>query len=163
MSSITPFQRSRRPASVRRGFVAAVFCAAALAACTSPPPPASTTTPPAAAAAAPAAPKTAPPTAVQTDPRARFVDRSWRVVSSNGVAVGTRYRFESDGTLRIDAEGSMPGIGRWTFDHGRLAMIEEGIAYPTDIVALDENRFAIRSHNPGEPVDIVMEKVGDAR
>lgn len=160
MLSVPLFPRSRRPISTRSGLVAAMVCAATLAACTSPPPPTST---PAAPSAAPVAPTPAPSTAAPTDPRARFVDRSWRVVSSNGVAVGTRYRFEGDGTLRIEAEGSTPGIGRWTFEQGRLVMIEEGIAYPTDIVALDENRFAIRSHNPGEPVDIVMEKVGDAR
>jgi hypothetical protein len=160
MSSITSSKRYAHPVSRHGGFLAAAVCTAVLAACTSPPPPAAQSTP-AVSSSAPAAP--APSAAAPADPRTRFVDRTWRVVSSNGVAAGTRYRFESDGTLRIDAEGSTPGIGRWTFEQGRLVMIEEGIAYPTDIVALDENRFAIRSHNPGEPVDIVMSKVEDAR
>lgn len=163
MSSILAFERCARPARVRGGLLAAAVSAATLAACSSPPPPASppSTSPP--PAAAPAVPAPAPSAAAQPDPRALFVDRTWRVVSSNGVAAGTRYRFESDGTLVIEADGSTPGVGRWTFEQGRLVMIEEGIAYPTDIVALDANRFSIRSHNPGEPVDIVMTKAEDAR
>jgi hypothetical protein len=69
---------------------------------------------------------------------------------------GTRYRFASDGSLHVEAAGSTPGLGRWTFDHGALVMIEDGIAYPTDILRLDATHFSIRSHNPGAPVDIVM-------
>jgi hypothetical protein len=171
MSSITLYERCARAARVRGGLLAVAMCAVTLAACSSPPPPASppSTSPPPASAPPPAAsvaapaPAPAPSAAAQPDPRALFVDRTWRVVSSNGVAAGTRYRFESDGTLRIEAEGATPGVGRWTFDQGRLVMIEEGIAYPTDIVALDASRFSIRSHNPGEPVDIAMTKVEDAR
>jgi hypothetical protein len=100
--------------------------------------------------------------ASSADPRARFVDMSWRVESSNAVAPGTRYRFGSDGTLRIDAPGSTPALGRWTWAHGALVMIEDGIAYPTDILHLDARRFSIRSHNPGTPVDIAMVRVGAA-
>ena len=102
----------------------------------------------------------APPPAQTTDPRTRFVDVDWRVVSSSAVAPGTRYRFGSDGSLRIEAEGSTPGLGRWTFEGGKLVMIEEGIAYPTDILRLDDGHFTIRSHNPGTPVDIAMVRHG---
>jgi hypothetical protein len=100
------------------------------------------------------------PAAQAADPRARFVDIDWRVVSSSAVAPGTRYRFGSDGSLRIEAEGSTPGLGRWTFEGGKLVMIEEGIAYPTDILRLDDGHFTIRSHNPGTPVDIAMVRHG---
>jgi hypothetical protein len=104
----------------------------------------------------------APPATQPTDARPRFVDVDWRVVSSSAVAIGTRYRFAADGSLRIEAEGSTPGIGRWTFEDGKLVMIEEGIAYPTEILRLDAGHFTIRSHNPGTPVDIAMVR-GDAR
>lgn len=90
------------------------------------------------------------------DARARFVDVDWRVVSSSAVAIGTHYRFAADGTLRIEAAGSPPGIGRWSYEDGALVMIEEGIAYPTEILRLDADHFSIRSHNPGTPVDIEM-------
>ena len=96
------------------------------------------------------------------DPRVRFVDATWRVETSSAVAPGTLYRFRFDGTLLIDAPGSTPGIGRWTWEHGALTMIEEGIAYPTEILALDDKTFAIRSHNPGQPVDIKMVRVDAA-
>jgi hypothetical protein len=39
-------------------------------------------------------------------------------------------------------------------------MIEEGIPYPTDILELTADRFRIRSHNPGEPVEIGMVLAG---
>ena len=102
----------------------------------------------------------AAPTAQPANPRALFVDIDWRVVSSSAVAVGTRYRFGSDGSLRIQAAGSTLGLGRWTFDDGKLVMVEEGIAYPTEILRLDTGHFTIRSHNPGTPVDIAMERDG---
>ena len=133
--------RAYRPAWTRAGLLAALV--AACAGCAPP-----------AAEQAPAAngSRQAPAAA----PRTRFVDVDWRVASSSAVAVGTRYRFGSDGSLRIEAAGSTPGIGRWTFEGGRLVMIEEGIAYPTEILRLDEGHFTIRSHNPGSPVDIAM-------
>ena len=85
----------------------------------------------------------------------RFVDRVWRVESSTAVAPGMLYTFLADGTLVMQAQ-STPGYGRWTYENGALVMIEEGIAYPTDILALDDSTFSIRSHNPGEPVDIKL-------
>lgn len=118
---------------------------AACSACT--PHPATTGSQSGPSASAPAQP---------ADARARFVDIDWRVVSSSAVAVGTRYRFGSDGSLRIDAAGSTPGVGRWSMDGGKLVMVEEGIAYPTDILRLDAGHFTLRSHNPGTPVEIAM-------
>jgi hypothetical protein len=35
-------------------------------------------------------------------------------------------------------------------------MVEESISYPTDILGLTPETFTIRSHNPGQPVDITM-------
>jgi hypothetical protein len=107
-------------------------------------------------AAAPASPPASVEPAAPVDLRAKFIDIPWRVESSNAVAPGTRYRFAADGSLHIDAAGSTPGVGRWTWENGALVMIEEGIAYPTDILRLDATHFSIRSHNPGKPVDIVM-------
>ena len=129
--------------------VAAMIFGMFLAACTQSPPPSS------------GAPQTAPPTSTQTtaDPQTakpRFVDRVWRVDSSSAVAPGTTYAFLADGTLVINAPSSTAAYGHWTYTNAALVMIEEGIAYPTDILALDEHSFAIRSHNPGEPVDIKL-------
>jgi hypothetical protein len=101
---------------------------------------------------APAAPAAKPAAVAQP----AFVDRLWRVESSSAVAPGTTYRFAADGSLHIQSPGSPPASGRWTYDGGKLVMIEEGIAYPTDILVLDARRLTIRSHNPGEPVDIAM-------
>lgn len=132
----------KRPPMTRACIVAALV--AACVACAPPP-------------AVPEAPEPdAAPAAQAADPRARFVDIDWRVVSSSAVVVGTRYRFGSDGSLRIEAAGSTPGLGRWRFDGGKLVMVEEGIAYPTDILRLDHGHFTIRSHNPGTPVEIAM-------
>jgi len=35
-----------------------------------------------------------------------------------------------------------------------VVMVEESIAYPTDILHLDEKEFRIRSNNPGGSVEI---------
>lgn len=113
------------------------------------------------APSAPPAPEARPATpsadaagAVAAKPR--FVDRVWRVESSTAVAPGMLYTFLTDGTLVMQAPQSTPGYGRWTYENDALVMIEEGIAYPTDILALDDSTFSIRSHNPGEPVDIKL-------
>lgn len=160
-----PMRERCMPAARRRRFrgrCLALVGVLALAACApSPQPPPSQPQSPSAASPPAAAP--APSTQASADRRPRFVDRTWRVVASNAVAVGTRYRFDADGTLRIEADGSTPSRGRWTYENGRLVLVEEGIAYPAEILALDERRFAIRSHNPGEPVDIEMAPADDAR
>ena len=85
-----------------------------------------------------------------------FVDREWRVQSSTAVAVGTRYTFKSDGTLLISSPGSTPSIGSWSRSGNGLVMVEESMPYQVDILSLSDSRFAIRSHNPGQPVDITL-------
>ncbi len=85
-----------------------------------------------------------------------FVDKVWKVKPSGKVEAGTTYTFLSDGTLVISSPNATPMHGRWSYEKGALVMVEEGISYPTDILAIDASRFNIRSHNPGEPVDIEL-------
>src|SRR3546814_21122892 len=68
------------------------------------------------------------------------------------------YAFPSDGTLVITAHGSTPTVGTWKYENGALTMIEQGQSYPTDIVVLSADQFTIRSHNPGTPVEITLER-----
>lgn len=111
---------------------------------------------PAPAAPAPAAPAQSPAAESVAVAPAAFVDKVWQVSTSSTVAPGTRYTFLGDGTLVIDSDTGTSGYGRWTFDNGALSMIEEGIAYPTDILELDADSFEIRSNNPGGPVTIAL-------
>jgi hypothetical protein len=101
-----------------------------------------------------AAPATA--TSQPCKPVAPFVDRAWRVRESSAVAPGTLYVFLSDGTLLVAADKQTPSFWRWTYDKGALTMIEESVAYPTDILTLNDKEFTIRSHNPGEAVLITL-------
>jgi hypothetical protein len=87
---------------------------------------------------------------------AAFVDKVWKVGKSSAVEPGTTYTFLADGTLVIDSPNGTPMHGRWSYDKGALVMVEEGISYPTEIIAIDATKFHIRSHNPGEPVDIEL-------
>jgi len=105
--------------------------------------------------AAPAVSATAPASQPCT-PAAPFIDRVWRVRESSAVAPGTLYVFLSDGTLLVAADKQTPSFWRWTYDHGALTMIEESVAYPTDILTLSDREFTIRSHNPGEAVLITL-------
>lgn len=131
--------------------VAAMSIAMALTACTPSAPHAGDTAPTPTASQ----PATKPATTAPSKPEsAAFTDRVWRVESSSAVAPGTLYTFLSDGTLVIRSDRSTPAYGRWTYTDGALVLIEEGMSYPADILSLDEGSFAIRSHNPGEPVDI---------
>lgn len=82
-----------------------------------------------------------------------FVNRVWRVAESTGVAPGHLYVFLSEGTLVIASPTGTPSLGTWTRDGVGLTMVEDGLAYATDIVSLTADEFRIRSHNPGEPVD----------
>jgi len=93
---------------------------------------------------------------------AAFVDKVWRVKSSSAVAPDTIYAFLSDGTLVVDSPGGTPMHGQWRFEGDKLTMIEEGQSYPTDILRLDASELHLRSHNPGEPVDIVLTLAPDA-
>jgi hypothetical protein len=141
---------------------------AALAACNADPPPAapSETTPPpqeTPATPAPAAPASAdtttPPPADSTAPA--FADRVWRVTGSSAVETGSTYTFLTGGTLLMDSPHGTPATGSWSYTGGRLTMTEEGITYPVDIVLLQDNRFTIRSNNPGGAVMIEMTAAPD--
>ena len=85
-----------------------------------------------------------------------FAGKVWRVQSSSAGDPGSTYAFLTDGTLVIDSPHGTPMQGQWRYDDGKLTMIEEGIAYPTDILRLDASAFQIRSHNPGGAVDIAL-------
>lgn len=97
------------------------------------------------AAPAPAAPADAPPT---------FINKVWRVAGPSESARGMLYVFLSTGTLVIHGPHDTPALGTWTQDGGALTMVEEGVAYPVDILALSNTEFRIRMHNPGAPTDI---------
>jgi hypothetical protein len=85
---------------------------------------------------------------------ASFVNRVWTVAESDSVAKGTLYVFLSEGTLVIASPHNKPMLGSWRRDGDRLVMVEESIAYPTDILHLDDKEFRIRSNNPGGSVEI---------
>lgn len=100
------------------------------------------------------------PTTVQTPSSApsspAFVEKVWRVAPSSAQQPGTTYTFLGGGALIIDAPGGTPMTGAWRQVDGRLTMVEEGIAYPTDIVELDAAHLVLRSHNPGGSVLISL-------
>jgi len=85
-----------------------------------------------------------------------FVNKVWKVKKSNAVTAGQIYVFLSEGTLVLASEHGTPTLGTWRSDPGGLTMIEEGISYPTDIVRLTADEFVIRSHNPGDVVEITL-------
>jgi hypothetical protein len=87
---------------------------------------------------------------------ATFVNKVWRVESSSSVAPGTIYVFLSEGTLLIASSNSRPLLGTWTSANGELTMVEEGIPYRVEVLHLSPGQFKIRSHNPGEPVEITL-------
>lgn len=114
------------------------------------PPPATVNEP------APAATAPAPTSETAETGTPVFVGKVWRVQSSTAGEPGSTYAFLADGTLVIDSPNGTPMHGKWSYDDGKLVMTEEGVAYPTDIVALDADTFRIRSHNPGGAVDITL-------
>jgi len=87
-----------------------------------------------------------------------FAGKTWKVTQSSAVAPGTTYEFKERGTLVVTTPGSPPLTGSWAWSEGNLTMTEEGITYPTDILTLDDHTFRIRSNNPGEPVEITLER-----
>ena len=104
-------------------------------------------------------PAQAPAAAVSTPAAApAFAGKTWKVTQSSAVAAGTTYEFREGGTLVVSSPGSPPLTGSWAWSEGKLTMTEEGISYPTDILALDDHTFRIRSKNPGEPVEITLER-----
>ena len=109
-----------------------------------------------------ASPAPAPASDVAEAAKPDFAGKVWRVQSSTAGELGSTYAFLSDGTLVIDSPHGTPMYGNWSYDDGKLVMTEEGVAYPTDIVALDAGTFQIRSHNPGGVVDITLVPAPDA-
>jgi len=85
-------------------------------------------------------------TASQTaeSPRIGFVNKVWKVVESPAGATGDLYVFLSDGTFVKAAPEAVPELGKWNFDGAILKMIEGGLPYDVDILALDESEFRIR-------------------
>ena len=83
-----------------------------------------------------------------------FVDRVWQVASSPQIPPGAHYTFHSDGKLEITSTGNTPLVGAWARTDSGLTMTEDGITYPVDVLELTADRFKIRMHNPGEPVEI---------
>ena len=83
-----------------------------------------------------------------------FVNRVWRVADATAVAPGQLYVFLSEGTLVMTSPSSTPSLGTWRRDGDGFTMVEEGRPYRVDILALSADEFRIRSHNPGQPVDI---------
>lgn len=111
-------------------------------ACTQPPEPVQEETAPAAVEASANEPVT-------------FINRVWSVAErSDGSDPGSLYIFLSDGTLVISSPNATPSLGSWRAEDDGLVMIEEGIRYDVDILAVSPGEFRIRSHNPGEPLDI---------
>ena len=41
-------------------------------------------------------------------------------------------------------------------ENGAMTMVEEGLSYPTEILESGPNILRLRSHNPGEPVEMTL-------
>ena len=95
-------------------------------------------------------------TAPSASQAASFINKVWEVRESTGVVPGTLYTWFSDGTLLITSPDSRPALGSWKYEGARLTMIEEGIAYPVDLLELSAALFRIRVHNPGDPLEIAF-------
>lgn len=85
-----------------------------------------------------------------------FVDRVWQVKSSSSVEPGTLYVFLSEGTLVIASGHGTPLLGAWKYENDALTMIENGLPSEVDILHSSADKFRIRLHNPGEPVEILF-------
>lgn len=86
-----------------------------------------------------------------------FTNRVWSVSRSTSVEPGTLYVFLEEGTLIVASPHGKPSLGTWKKEKkGELTMVEEGIPYRTEILALTPEEMTLRSHNPGEPVDITL-------
>lgn len=117
--------------------------------------------PPASATVVPAPATTSPPATADTTPA--FVGTPWRAGAGTGVEAGSTYTFERDGTLRMTSPHGTPSLGQWRYENGTLTMVEEGIAYPTDIVSQDATHLVLRSHNPGGAVEIALARHATAQ
>jgi hypothetical protein len=83
-----------------------------------------------------------------------FANRVWVVEASNAVAVGSVYVFLADRTLVRTAPGSRPAFGRWEFERGELAIVEDGRTRPAEILEAKGDRLRLRLRGPGEPVTL---------
>ena len=108
------------------------------------------------AACSPPAPSEQTPTETPSTAKS-FVNRVWRVQSSNTIAPGQLYVFLSEGTLVIASPNGTPALGSWKQQDQTFTMVEEGITYPVEILELTQDRFRIRMRNPGEPVEMTLE------
>lgn len=104
-------------------------------------------TPPAPAPAATPAPVVTPAPVA----RVSFVNRVWRVAGADNDQL---YVFLSGGTLVITSATGTPMVGRWAHAGPGLTMVEDGFEYTTNILSLTGDEFRIRSHNPGQAVEI---------
>lgn len=98
-------------------------------------------------------PSAAPPAQSVTAAAPSFVNTVWKVAESTGMSAGQLVVFLSDGTLVFASENSRPAFGTWRREGDGLVMVEEGLAYKTDIVALTATELRLRSHNPGGVVE----------
>jgi hypothetical protein len=78
---------------------------------------------------------------------AGFVDTEWQVSASPTVEVGSTYTFRADGTLLLTSPHGAPATGSWRREGEGLVVVEEGIEYPAEIVALTSDRLG--NHCPG--------------
>jgi hypothetical protein len=83
-----------------------------------------------------------------------FVNRVWQVIDSTDVQTGSMYVFLSDGTLVMTSPNGTPSLGTWKLSPAGLTMVEEGIAYETEILALEPEALRLRSKNPGGAAEI---------
>jgi hypothetical protein len=98
----------------------------------------------------------AAPAAQGSGPSTSFVNKVWRVKESTSVAPGTFYVFLEDGTLVVTSPHGKPALGKWKRNRGGLAVVEEGIPYSVEVLALSRDTFKVRIRNPGVPVDITL-------
>jgi hypothetical protein len=107
--------------------------------------------PPASNDAVPTGEPVAPDTTIAPD---GFTNRVWRVAEGSDVPAGPLYVFLSDGTLLIASSTGTPMVGQWSQNAAGLILVEEGIAYATDIVSASAGELRLRSHNPGGTLDL---------
>jgi uncharacterized membrane protein len=94
--------------------------------------------------------------------QAAFVNKVWSVVESPAGATGELYVFLSTGTLVIASPEARPSLGRWSWESGGLTMVEGGLPYNADIVALEDSVFSIRIRNMGKSWDLRLVPAGHA-
>ncbi|WP_101676091.1 hypothetical protein [Alloalcanivorax mobilis] len=92
-----------------------------------------------------------------------LINRVWTVRASNAVTTGTLYVFLEDGTLVITSSYSEPALGQWQLQDGQLILVEQGIRYQADVLAVDRNELRLVVHSPGEPVRMTLTAAGETR